>query len=215
MVLFTGAPGILFQRDGAGNPTVLNGLNFLIHARGAFAAAGFLVASVDVPSDHLGGIDPWRGSAEHAQDTAVVIAYLRQRAQVPVWVAGTSQGSVSAANTAARLKGEVGPDGLVLISSMTAPTRHSVPINVAVDVSAITVPTLFVHNREDGCGAAVFGDLPALMARFTNVRRKELIAVSGGSPPEGDPCGITARHSYIGIEAEVIADIVRWIKSGG
>ena len=213
-------PGTLFkrtgsgqiQRDAAGVPAIYGG-NFLIRTRHAFAAAGFLVFSVDVPSDHLGGVDPFRGTAEHAQDIAAVIAYARQQASVPVWLVGTSMGTISAANAGARLK-TGGPDGLVLTSSMTAATKHNVSVAVAVDVGAITIPTLFVHNKEDGCVAATFGGVASLMDKFKGSPRKELIAVSGGSPPQSDPCQAFSRHGYLGIEDEVVGDIARWIKSG-
>ncbi len=217
VILLTGSPGLLFQRDRAGHiqvnangPSLYAG-NFLIRTRHKFAAAGFLVISVDAPSDHLGGLDPFRATAEHAQDLAAVIAYARQTVPVPVWLVGTSMGTISAANAGARLR-TGGPDGLVLTSSMTAPTKRSQPINTVVDVSAITVPTLFVHNKEDGCVAASFGGLAPLMEQFRHVPRKELIAVSGGSPPQSDPCQAFSRHGYLGIEDEVVGDIARWIK---
>lgn len=220
VILLPGSPGTLFkrtgsgqiQRDAAGVPAIYGG-NFLIRTRHAFAAASFLVFSVDVPSDHLGGVDPFRGTAEHAQDIAAVIAYARQQAPVPVWLVGTSMGTISAANAGARLK-TGGPDGLVLTSSMTAATKHNESVDVAVDVGAITIPTLFVHNKEDGCVAATFGGVASLMDKFKRSPRKELIAVSGGSPPQSDPCQAFSRHGYLGIEDEVVGDIARWIKSG-
>jgi hypothetical protein len=218
VILLPGSPGLLFLRDGAGQvqrntngAPALYGKNFLIRTRHAFAAAGFIVASVDAPSDHLGGIDSFRGTAEHAQDIAAIIAYVRQLAPVPVWLVGTSMGTISVANAGARLKSG-GPDGLVLTSSMTTATRHNVSMNNAVDVGAIAIPTLFVHNKEDGCVAASFGGVAPLMALFKNAPRKELIAVSGGSPPQGDPCEPMSRHGYVGIEDEVVGDIARWIK---
>jgi len=221
VILLPGSPGVLFLRDGAGQVQrnangwpAIYGKNFLIRTRHAFAAAGFIVASVDAPSDHLGGIDSFRGTPEHAQDIAAIIAYVRQLAPVPVWLVGTSMGTISAANAGARLKSG-GPDGLVLTSSMTTATRHNVTVNNAVDVDAITIPTLFVHNKEDGCVAASFGGVAPLMEQFKRAPRKELIAVSGGSPPQSDPCEALSRHGYLGIEDEVVGDIARWIKSGG
>lgn len=219
LILFPGSPGTLFIRDGSGQIRhdangwpLLYGKNFLIRSRHLFAHAGFLVMSVDVPSDHLGNVDPFRGTAEHAQDVAAVIAYARQQALVPVWLIGTSMGTISAANAGARLK-TGGPDGLVLTSSVTAPTRRSQPINAVVDVGSITLPTLFVHNKEDGCVAASFGGVIPLMEQFQRAARKELIAVSGGSPPQSDPCEAMSRHGYLGIEDEVVGDIARWIKA--
>ncbi len=212
VILFTGGPGLL----SSDRKPVLSGKNFLIRSRDKFAAAGFLVASVDAPSDHPEGLDLFRSSAEHAQDIAAVIAYLRQKGPVPVWLVGTSLGTISAANVAARLK-TGGPDGLVLTSSIVAAAskRRVGPIQSAVDVAQVTIPTLFVHNREDACPVCPFAAVPSLMEGFTHAPKKELIAVSGGSPPEGDVCGPFARHGYIGIEDAVVAKIAGWIKGGG
>ncbi len=54
--------------------------------------------------------------------------------------------------------------------------------------------------------------MPSLVARFTHVPRKELIAVSGGSPPQSDPCEALSRHGYIGSKEEVVGKIAAWIK---
>ena len=207
VILFTGGPGLLFSE----RKPVLSGRNFLIRSRDKFAAAGFLVVSVDGPSDHPEGLDSFRTSAEHAQDIAAVITYVRQKAPVPVWLVGTSRGTISAASVTARLKGG-GPDGLVLTSSIVAPNRRLAAIRGVVDVEAIAVPTLFVHNKEDGCAVCPFSAVPNEMARFTHAPRKELIAVSGGSEPLSDPCEALSRHGYIGIEDEVVAKIAGWIK---
>jgi hypothetical protein len=207
VILFTGGPGLLFSERKA----VLSGRNFLIRSRDKFATAGFLVASVDGPSDHPEGLDSFRTSAEHAQDIAAVIAYLRQKAPVPVWLVGTSRGTISAASVTARLNSG-GPDGLVLTSSIVAPNRHLAAIHGVVDVEAIAVPTLFVHNKDDGCAVCPFSAVPGEMAHFTHAPRKELIAISGGSEPQSDPCEALSRHGYIGIEDEVVAKIAGWIK---
>jgi pimeloyl-ACP methyl ester carboxylesterase len=131
---------------------------------------------------------------------------------VPVWLIGTSRGTTSAANVAARLK-TGGPDGLVMTSSIVAATRVVAPVQSTVDVGAIGVPTLFVHNKDDACMATPYAAVPSLMAKFTHAPRKELITVSGGSPPQSEPCEALSRHCYIGIEDEVVGKIVAWIKS--
>jgi len=204
MILFTGGPGILAKRM----------QNFLIRSRGTFAAAGFLVASIDAPSDHPTGYDAvFRSSAEQARDVAGVIAWLRQKAAVPVWLVGTSTGTISAANAAARLKGSAGGDGLVMTSSFVPATSPPPSIPSLVDVGSITLPTLFVHNRNEACETSQFQNVMPLMERFTHAAPKELIVVAGGSPPQSGPCDPYARHGYFGIEDEVVGEIVRWIKS--
>ena len=214
VILFTGGPGIL----GSARRPVLKGMNFLIRSRDKFAAAGFLVASVDVPSDHQEGLGNFRDTAEHAQDVAAVIAYLRQKAPVKVWLIGTSMGTISAANVAARLKSG-GADGVVLTSSIVAhgSRRSGGPqssLADLVDIAQIVIPTLVVHNKEDACGLCPFSEVPSFVERFTHAPRKELIAVSGGDTPLSDPCEALSRHGYLGIEDEVVGDVVRWIKGG-
>jgi pimeloyl-ACP methyl ester carboxylesterase len=203
VILFTGGSGILGQTM----------KNFLIRSRGKFAAAGFLVASVDTPSDIKSGFNMLsRSSAAHAQDIAAVIAWLRQQAPVPVWLIGTSNGTISAANAAARLKAG-GADGLVMTSSYVPAAYQSQPMSNFIDVGAIDVPTLFVHNKDDACVTSQLANVEPLMARFTHAARKELIVVSGGNPPQSDACEAFAPHGYFGMENEVVADIVRWIKT--
>ncbi len=128
VILFTGSEGIAaverFQNPEWGR------VNFLVRNRRRFVEHGFLVAVVDVPSDHTTGYGWSRTSKTHAQDVAGVIAALRREALVPVWVVGTSMGTISAANAAARLR-VGGPDGLVLTSSVT---RRSVITRLGITV---------------------------------------------------------------------------------
>jgi len=92
--------------------------NFLVRNRERFCREGFLVAVMDAPSDRPQGLWNFRTSVAHAEDIKYVIAELRKMFDIPVWLIGTSMGTVSAANFAARLK-EGGPDGLVLTSTIT------------------------------------------------------------------------------------------------
>ncbi len=208
VVLLVGGNGLVNRL-----PPVLQRGNFLSRSRDLFAAQGFLVAIPDVPSDQPSGLTGFRGSADHATDLAAVIAWLRQKSPAPVWLIGTSLGTISAANAAARLK-TGGPDGLVLTSSIIVPSRREGSVRASVDVSTITLPTLFVHNREDACQLCPFDSIGVLIEGFTHAPRKELLAFSGGDPPKSDPCEALSRHGYLGIEHEVVAGIGRWIKGG-
>ena len=205
LILFTGGSGIVAR----------TGENFLLRSRAKFAARGFLVAAIDVPSNHQAGLNAViRGSDEYARDIAPVIAELRRRVQVPVWLVGTSTGTISAANLAARLNHGDGADGLVMTSSFVPVGGPAPPIPALIDPAAIRLPTLFVHNRDDACGTSLFVNLAPLMARFSNAPRKELIAVEGGLPPKSDPCDALSRHGYYSIEDSVIDRIASWIKRG-
>jgi predicted alpha/beta-hydrolase family hydrolase len=208
VILFAGGNGLL----ALGSGKLGLGGNFLVRNRARFASEGLLVAVVDTPSDHPGGLDGFRTSAAHAEDIRAVIAALRQEASVPVWLIGTSMGTVSAANGAARLS-TGGPDGLVLTSTVTRAGRERPESVGDVRLSDVRVPTLIVHHKNDACRSTPYSDTPALLRDFKQVSRTELLAFDGGDPPQSGPCDARAAHGYFGIDAPVVSAIVVWIKA--
>jgi hypothetical protein len=139
-----------------------------------------------------------------------VIAYLRQQAQVPVWLMGTSRGTQSAGFLAAELPRETGgPDGVVLTSTiLTDKAGRPVP---AMPLSFVKVPVLVVHHKLDGCEHCKYADLRLLMDKLTATPRKELLTFEGGSVRNLDPCEAFTHHGYLGIEQEVVTKIAAWI----
>lgn len=187
--------------------------NFLVRTRLGFAAQGFEVATVAPPSDRLAtGMDEaFRTSAEHVTDVTAIIAELRRRVAVPVWLVGTSMGTVSAASIAARAPaGTI--DGLALTSSIVANAGGTRAIPAVVDVAAIRVPVVVLHNREDACPLCPFALVPAFVAAFTHAPRTRLLTVSGGSPPRTGPCEEYSRHGYYGVEDQAVAAVSQAIK---
>ena len=128
--------------------------------------------------------------------------FLKSKADVPVWLIGTSRGSVSAASAAAQLPQQV--SGVVLTSSVWSGTTSA--------LGQIAMPTLIVHNRDDGCSASPFAGTEAAMAQLTRAPAKELLAVSGGSL-RGNPCDAISPHGYYQIEDKVVPPVIAWIKS--
>ena len=208
VILFAGGNGAL----GLGAGGIRLGGNFLVRTRDRFAQQGLLVAVLDAPSDHASGLVRFRATVEHATDVRAVIAALRAIAPVPVWVVGTSMGTVSAANAAARLK-DGGPDGLVLTSTVTRGSREMVESVGDVRLKDITVPTLLVHHRDDTCQASRYADAPGLVREFPRAPRRELVTFEGGAPAESGPCEARSPHGYLGLEPDVVKAIVDWIKA--
>jgi pimeloyl-ACP methyl ester carboxylesterase len=183
--------------------------NFLVRSRQLFAAQGLTVAVVDAPSDRQGaGYAGFRDTPESAEDARAVIAWLRGRTKLPVWVVGTSRGTQSAAFIATQLKGRDGPDGIVLTSTVLRDKRERAVPEMALE--KIAIPVLVVHHEDDQCPSCAFFDVPWLMRHFTAAPRKELIAMRGGRS-QGDPCEAFAYHGYNGIEGDVVARIAAWI----
>ncbi len=211
VVLFTGGGGGLgIRRDW---PKGKRGGNFLFRSADLFVQEGFLVAIVDAPSDSAVAMWNFRTTEKHARDVAAVIAELRRESPVPVWLIGTSMGTLSAANAAARLK-EGGPDGVVLTSSVTELSAKSTESVLTIDLDEIRVPLLVVNHRNDSCEASPPEEAERILREAENAPRREIMSFSGGKPAQSSECEPFAAHGYFGIEPEVVTGIARWIRGG-
>lgn len=219
VILFAGGNGVLALQPSGKIGTDL-ALNFLIRSRELFAREGLAVAALDVASDRRrsGMNGDIRLSAQHAQDVAQVIAVLRERIGAPVWLVGTSSGTISAAGVAARLaQSEPRPDGVVLTSTQTTLVEGLCGRTVYfAKLAAIRAPVLAVSHGDDACpcspGSAKAG--AKLMAALGAAEVKEHKVFTGGSPPlSKGPCLALAPHGFFGIEGKVVKAMAEWIKS--
>lgn len=212
LVLFAGGKGALRLAEGRAGPTIGWGRNnFLVRSRNNFAAHGFTVAVVDAPSDRQGGqgmLGGFRASSEHVTDIDAVIAVLRQRSGLPVWLVGTSRGTESA--TWVAIHSRQSPDGLVLTSSMTVENNKGVTVpEMALD--QIRVPVLVVAHRHDGCAKTPAQGADRIKNGLKQSPRVEVSYFEGGRD-KGDPCKAKSHHGFLGIEDKVVARIAAFIK---
>lgn len=181
--------------------------NFLVRSVPLFQARGLNVAVFGRPSDKPGLDYADRVAEPHLADIERVLEDLRTRSAAPVWLVGTSRGTVSATAAAIRLQGRVA--GLVLSSSVVSPRRTgAVPTQ---DLAALRRPVLVVHHAQDACPICAPADVPAVLRGLTQVADKRLWLVQGGGPPEGDPCSALHWHGFVGQEALVVGTIADWI----
>lgn len=189
------------------------GGNFLVRTRQSWLAQGLAVLIPDAPSG-LGGLRDQRAAPEHAADIATMVRLAGQlHPGTPVWLVGTSNGSISAANGAARLpRGDIA--GVVLSSSVTRRGRQAPQSATvySVPLATITVPALVVAHQQDGCFASPAAEAPGLRAALTAARRTEVLVFDGGHPARSGPCEAASPHGYLGIEADVIGRIVDWMR---
>jgi hypothetical protein len=199
VVLFAGGDGgVVF----ASNDVVSYRANFLLRSRADFLKHGFIVATFGAPSDRPAPNfldDRFRKSKEHADDTRMLVDALRKRFSVPVWLVGTSRGTLSAAAVGLQLGKDI--DGVVLTSTMAD------VIDLPID--RFEVPVLMAHHERDACRETYFREARRTAEKI-RAPRTELVAFSGGKD-EGKPCQAMAYHGFNGIEAEVVAAIARWI----
>ena len=182
--------------------------NFLVRSRDLFADAGFNVAVVGKPSDHDDMTLDFRASPEHVEDLKVIAQKLRADLGRPVWLVGTSRGTVSAAAAAARLDPSL-VAGVVLTSSITGTGMG--PAVVSLPLAGIRVPVLVIHHKRDACRLCDPGAAHLIVEGLANAPVKRLLLVEGGNSPYGPVCEPMHYHGYNGIEDEVVKDIAQFI----
>ncbi|HEX3632855.1 MAG TPA: alpha/beta hydrolase, partial [Casimicrobiaceae bacterium] len=140
---------------------------------------------------------------DHATDIRALIRDLKQRFPgAKVFLLGTSRGTISAAALGASLGDLV--QGVVLTSTLTNADRTGTGLS-AFDFGSIKVPVLLVHHRDDGCRSSPYSGAERLAKKFP------LVSVSGGDPPQSDPCEAMSPHGYLGREAPTTQAIRNWI----
>jgi len=183
--------------------------NFTVRTRGEFARAGLVAVVVDAPSDHPESLSAFRITADAAQDTATLTAWATARWQRPVWLVGTSRGTISVGNAAAR---GVAVQGIVLTSSVTAGAREQATLG-DVAVEHIAVPMLLVHHAQDGCSASPLAGAAALRTRLTNAPDVSWREISGGKTcPSAAKCSPRSHHGYLGQDVEVVGIITDYLR---
>lgn len=203
---------ILLPGGDAGTGKVTDGKpgsgNFLSRTREEFFAENFNVIVVYRPTD-LSGLDyDYRVSKDHIGEIAKVIAYAKQQFDRPVWLIGTSRGSVSGTATAIAL-GDAEVQGLVLTSSVTSKKTGAIATQ---NIGSLKVPTLVVHHKNDACKICVPYEASRITAELKSAPFKKFIMIEGGSDPQGDPCAAKHWHGFINYEKETAKRITDWIK---
>lgn len=202
-ILFPGGAGKTdLERETA--RALLDRGNFLVRTRRLFSGTGVAAAVMDAPSDQSGGMDDrFRLGAAHAEDIEKVVADLKKRYPgLPVYLVGTSRGTVSAAAAGARIGKAV--DGVVLTATLFLANRRQPGLS-GFDFASIAAPLLLVHHVEDDCDVTPYSGAKRLADRYP------LVSVSGGPPPQSKPCEAMSAHGFLGREAGTVDAIARWM----
>ena len=184
------------------------GQNFLVRSEPFFIANGFNVAIFGRPSDSQDLDYADRISETHMADVRKVLDFVKRKANVPIWIVGTSRGTISATAAAINLPGEMA--GVALTSSVVSYKKPgAVPKQ---DLDRIKVPVLVLHHAKDACPLCQPFEVPAILRGLKNAPVKKEIMVSGGENPTGNVCEALHWHGYIGMEREAVDLIAEWIK---
>jgi pimeloyl-ACP methyl ester carboxylesterase len=183
--------------------------DFLVKNRDQFARQGFNVAVVGRPRDIRDLSLARRRTADHLEDIRKVVQYLRDETALPVWLVGTSRGTVSVAS-AAIAYGNEELAGIVLTSSVTSTLElYSVP---KLRLEKIQVPVLVLHHEKDSCSITDPAGAREIIGRLANAPVARAIMVSGGWLPSGNPCSSSHWHGYSGMEREAVDIIAKWVR---
>lgn len=202
LIMFPGGNGANMFKEKGGQ--IHLGKNFLVRTSPQFVKQGLAVAIVDAPSDQANGMSAgFRNSPEHTQDIRKVIDFLDAQGLKPIYLVGTSRGTLSAAYLGIELQ-DKRVKGLVLTSSLGGAIG-------GFPLSRITLPVLLVHHRDDGCKVCPFQEAVALKNKLSGAPKVDFVEVLGGSPPQSGPCQALSNHGFLGREDQVVQVIADWI----
>lgn len=212
LILLEGGPGWVQIEQVGGAAIARRNRGFLAGSWNLFAASGLAVVLMDAPSDQQYGRGllegGFRSSSAHRADIGSVVTWARREFLLPVWLAGISIGSRSAAGYA--VHGKVSIDGLVLLSSSTNPPGGRLGVQ-HFGFDRLKVPLLAVAHRGDSC----FGTPPVGAGKIVRnaiaSRAAKVLFVHGGQETGGHPCRPFTHHTFYGVEQKVVNGVAAFI----
>jgi pimeloyl-ACP methyl ester carboxylesterase len=207
IVMFSGgADDLGIEKDGQ----IKHADNFVVRSRELWTAKGYGVVLVDA-IDHQ-SMRGKRSNAAYADVTREVIDFAHEQANAPVWVMGTSQGSIAAMNAASHEKGSR-LAGVILTESVSILGGSHETVFDAYPQD-VYVPALIVANKDDRCSVAPPSMAESIAQSMRNTHATVLF-VQGGSVRSSNECASLSPHGYYGIEGLVVDEIAAWMARVG
>ncbi|WP_221624878.1 alpha/beta hydrolase [Zymomonas mobilis] len=204
IVMLPGGTGnIGLEQDGH----IRHNKNFLIRTRALWNRRGYAVLIPD-STDHanLRGV---RSSSIYGHIVDDLVKFAHLHGTTPVFLLGTSQGTIAAVNGAAHAApGSIA--GLVLTESVSVMGGSGETVFDA-DPQHVSIPVLVVANRDDRCKVAPPKAANQIAAAMTASRNVHVLIVSGGINKSTKACGSLTPHGYYGIEDSVVGAISHWM----
>jgi hypothetical protein len=216
VILLAGSNGDIQLTPAAPDGTLdVSSSNFLVRSRWLFAGEGFYTITPDIATDFPlpQGLTDNQNNMNHIIDVLQLISWARgEMPGLPVWVVGTSRGTAGAFVAGQYSPGAGGPDGLVFTDSINSATDPDSLL--MANLSAITVPVLFVNETGNACAGTLAGGNNAVVKKLTSsakVSREEV--GKGNLLPLTDECHALSEHGFFGVEEIAVHKIALWIKS--
>lgn len=181
--------------------------NFVVRTRALWMQRGYAMLIPDsIDGDNLRGM---RSSPAYATLVGDLVQFAHTKYAGPVFLLGTSQGSIAAMNGAAHID-PTQLAGVVLTESVSVLGGSHETVFQA-DPQKVRVPALVVANRDDRCDVAPPGNAPRIAAAMSASPAAHVLYVNGGVDRSSNPCGSLSPHGYYGIETQVVDDIAGWM----
>jgi predicted esterase len=187
--------------------------NFLVRTRDLFVNNELLAIVVDAPSDLLHtkkGLRNQRITDNNVTDIKAIVAYARKQANIPIWLVGTSRGTITASHVAASAPNLV--NGIILTATVSRPPKKGGDSVMDTNLENIAVPVLLAHHNKDHCRVSLSKNLNSISERLTNAPRVDTKLFTGGNEVAGKECKGSSFHGFYKIENEVVTYISNWIK---
>ena len=206
IVMLPGGSGdVGLERDG----DIKHGDNFVVRTRDLWNRRGYAVLIPDT-IDHA-NLRGRRSSPAYAHVVDELVGFAHEHVAGPVFLLGTSQGSIAAMNGAAHAaNGAIA--GVVLTESVSVMGGSKETV-FSADPQQVRAPALVVANRDDRCNVAPPQAAPHIAASMTASHDVRVLEVSGGVSRSKKECGSLTPHGYFGIEDQVVAGISRWMEA--
>lgn len=205
VVLYSGSGGGFGKLGTDGWP---GSPNFLIRSAKLFAAHPLNVVLVGRATDVSNLDGPTRIGDDHDLDNQAIFRAIKVKSSAPMWLVGTSMGTISVTAAATRDSGS-NIAGIVLTSSVTG-TRVKGAV-LTQDLTKIKVPVLVLHHELDACRICTPEAAKKIAGELTNSPIKKTLLVTGGEGASGDPCEALHYHGFIGMEKEAVDLIANWV----
>lgn len=143
-----------------------------------------------------------REEMEHLNRVESVVKFYREKFNVPVWLLGHSNGSISVTEYLVKKQVSMPVSGAVLSASL-----HSLTLK-----EDLNVPLLFLHHEDDECRHTPFSYAKRNVetAKRLNKALTQIAVVKGGES-HGDPCR-DGKHMYYGAYEEAAKHLVNFIE---
>ena len=204
IVMLPGGEGNVGLEDGG---DIRHGHNFVVRTRSLWKARGYAVLIPDTV-DHA-NLRGHRSTPEYAQLVRDLVTFAHRQIDRPVFLLGTSQGSIAAMNGASHAE----PDsiaGVVLTESVSVLGGSGETVFDA-DPRGVRVPALVVANRDDRCNVAPPSAAHKIAQAMSSSHDVTVMDVEGGIAKSGTACGSLTPHGYYGIEDDVVSRIAHWL----